>query len=423
MKDSPSAQLAKVFLECRQKPRLLVVEDSTEDLELLQRVVLEADCEMCAVRSGDAAIAAIQNGSELFDVVLLDLTLPGVSGVEVLRFIKDFCPALSVVVVTGADGDSPLLAEAINIGVVSVKKKPVNVQDIQDILEHLNLVPPDQLPPLVPGQPMRKPKTTKQFVFVFLVILFAGCSYNAKRKGELEAQQEERVRENNQAANIANQRGRAELIASNFPGALVAYDISDVMIRRNQSVMGLPIVDQQPRVQGLIIQDGDEMERELKREKTERELRRKFEGERDALVLRGQEAERVHNDGVWKKFWRWVSGLSFLAIIGGLIALCVAFPIILPIAGRFIGFIVKKIPSAAGYIGAVSTDVVDSFYRGIEQLKIKEGAAAVEPVRESLSREMDKSHKELIKARRKVVMVDFTPPLPADPYVGPDPRG
>lgn len=260
-------------------------------------------------------------------------------------------------------------------------------------------------------------------LWVVLVFLLAGCSYIAKKKESIEYQQNELVRENNQAADIANQRGRSELISSNFPGALVAYDLSDVMLRRNQSIMGLPVRDQAQRVGLIIDEDPDAIEAELERVDWEVKLKIAQNKRQAQLELIGQRAEEVRNKGVVQKFWRWFTGLSFLAMLGILAALCFAFPVILPIAGRIIGWIVGKIPAAAGYIGAVSTSALDRVYKGIEKTKLEKGEddETVKALRANLSSTMDQDQKDLITARRKAV------PVPIDertnPSIDPEPIG
>jgi outer membrane murein-binding lipoprotein Lpp len=91
-------------------------------------------------------------------------------------------------------------------------------------------------------------------------------------------------------------------------------------------------------------------------------------------------AVKETEDNARKVFWaKWISAITLP--IGGMIALCVFFPVAIPFVGRFLGWIVAKIPGLAGWIGVVSTKAFDAIVKGIENTKrshAEEGAAAHE---------------------------------------------
>ncbi len=113
----------------------------------------------------------------------------------------------------------------------------------------------------------------------------------------------------------------------------------------------------------------------------------------------GKLYEAEHNQSVVKRAWRWA--LSTLGI-GGIIALCVFCPAVIPIFARILGWIVAKIPSLASAIGVVSTKAFDSAVRGIEAFKTKSTATppAVEALHTELSKAMDQDTKDLVKERK-----------------------
>jgi len=111
---------------------VLVVDDDTRVQDILKGVVSEQGYEVIAVGSGEEAIEEIEKRH--FDLVFLDLVLPGISGVEVLGMIKAKDEKTVVVVVTGY-GDDPIALEAISLGPLFLLRKPFHITDIVKILD------------------------------------------------------------------------------------------------------------------------------------------------------------------------------------------------------------------------------------------------------------------------------------------------
>jgi two-component system OmpR family response regulator len=66
------------------------------------------------------------------DVVILDISMPGMSGVEVLKLIRAFDPSIAVIMLTGND-DSRVAGEVLSAGAAAYAPKPLNFQ----YLDHL----------------------------------------------------------------------------------------------------------------------------------------------------------------------------------------------------------------------------------------------------------------------------------------------
>lgn len=72
------------------KPSLLVIDDNVDDIEIV-RVALHSlglEIQMHEALDGEMAIRLLKNASLRPDFVLLDLKLPGMSGIDVLRKIR-----------------------------------------------------------------------------------------------------------------------------------------------------------------------------------------------------------------------------------------------------------------------------------------------------------------------------------------------
>lgn len=135
-----------------------------------------------------------------------------------------------------------------------------------------------------------------------------------------------------------------------------------------------------------------------------------------ALIDLGVQAEAARNERItrWTKF-----SVGGLTLLGGAIALCVFFPIAIPIGGRFLGWLVTKIPALASATSVVSVKAFDAIVRAIEKAKQEPspGASTVSvansgdsrrgpaedwlgKLHTQLSREMDAAHKALVRARK-----------------------
>ncbi|NLC56551.1 MAG: response regulator [Armatimonadetes bacterium] len=104
--------------------RVLLVDDE-EDACLVLGDVLE--CSGCEVRSVSDPLAAVREGNaERYDLVLLDIRMPRMSGIEVLRRIRDRGHG-AIVMLTGYV-DEELEAEARREGAAEVLHKPVDLE-------------------------------------------------------------------------------------------------------------------------------------------------------------------------------------------------------------------------------------------------------------------------------------------------------
>jgi two-component system KDP operon response regulator KdpE len=109
------------------RPWILVVDDEPTVLRAL-RVALEAqDYLVTAVLSGEDALARITNGA--FDLVLLDLGLPGMSGFDVITRVRVLFPALSIIVLSAQGDDAPKV-EALDLGADDYVSKPFSVREL-----------------------------------------------------------------------------------------------------------------------------------------------------------------------------------------------------------------------------------------------------------------------------------------------------
>ena len=80
-------------------PRILLVDDEERFRTTLAKRLGEREIEVTGVGSGMEAIEEIQR--RLYDVIVLDIKMPGLSGIETLAEIKKINPGLEVILLTG----------------------------------------------------------------------------------------------------------------------------------------------------------------------------------------------------------------------------------------------------------------------------------------------------------------------------------
>jgi DNA-binding NtrC family response regulator len=112
------------------KGTLLVVDDEVGPRESL-RMILKPLYEVYTASGGQEALRFIENKD--IDVVTLDLSMPGLSGIDILKEIKKLRPNTEVIVITGY-GTLNNAQEAIRFGAGDLISKPFDVAEIISIV-------------------------------------------------------------------------------------------------------------------------------------------------------------------------------------------------------------------------------------------------------------------------------------------------
>ena len=112
--------------------RILIVDDDEVVRRSYLRSLESVSCNVEAARDGDEALQTMER--KPFDVVLLDMRMPGQDGLSVLRTIKQKWPESEVVIITGYPTmDS--VKEAVRLGAHDYITKPVGPQDVINITD------------------------------------------------------------------------------------------------------------------------------------------------------------------------------------------------------------------------------------------------------------------------------------------------
>ncbi|MEJ2725264.1 MAG: response regulator [Deltaproteobacteria bacterium] len=107
--------------------KILLVDDEAVFTNNMSKLLLNRGYHVTAVNSGDAAIQAM--GEEDFDVVVLDLKMPGMDGITTLKEIKKLGLFTETLILTG-HGSIDTALEAIKLGAYDYLTKPCEINDL-----------------------------------------------------------------------------------------------------------------------------------------------------------------------------------------------------------------------------------------------------------------------------------------------------
>ncbi|HZY05260.1 MAG TPA: response regulator [Anaeromyxobacteraceae bacterium] len=105
--------------------RILLVDDEEEFVQALSERLGLRDLSSQTAFDGEEALRFVDANAP--HIMVLDLKMPGTSGLDVLRLVKKQHPALQVIVLTGHGNDLDE-AEARSIGIFDYLRKPVDIE-------------------------------------------------------------------------------------------------------------------------------------------------------------------------------------------------------------------------------------------------------------------------------------------------------
>jgi nitrogen regulation protein NR(I) len=112
--------------------RILLIEDDSGIRETLERVLAEEGHEVAVEKRGDAGLA--RASADPFNVVITDLRLPGLNGLELVRQLHAAQPRLPIILIT-AFGTTETAIEATKFGAYDYLLKPFDVAALLDLVK------------------------------------------------------------------------------------------------------------------------------------------------------------------------------------------------------------------------------------------------------------------------------------------------
>lgn len=110
------------------RKRILVVDDDNMNL-MRTKMILGEEYIVILAESGMDALEKLKNESEKVDMVLLDIDMPGMNGIETFEQMQKFSVKIPVIFLT-ASGDKDDVMNAIKLGAVNYLKKPFLPQEL-----------------------------------------------------------------------------------------------------------------------------------------------------------------------------------------------------------------------------------------------------------------------------------------------------
>lgn len=129
-----TVELSSAF-PAQEKPRVvrrvLVVDDEDAVVSFYRRVLASPTCELFSARNGLEASDLLK--SSRFDVIVTDIFMPGLDGIELLRSVRRQDPDVPVLVTTGAPGVETAV-QALEHGAFRYLQKPIKAKKLRDLV-------------------------------------------------------------------------------------------------------------------------------------------------------------------------------------------------------------------------------------------------------------------------------------------------
>ena len=117
---------------CENMSRILVVDDEQSMRDFLSIMLKKEGYDVVTAENGGGALKAIQ--AEIFDLVITDVKMPGIDGIEVLKTVKEVSPETVVIMIT-AFATAETAVEAMKLGAYDYITKPFKVDEIKLVIQ------------------------------------------------------------------------------------------------------------------------------------------------------------------------------------------------------------------------------------------------------------------------------------------------
>ena len=107
--------------------RVLLVDDETEFLETLVKRLRKRNLDVQSVSSGQAALDFLKDA--VIDVVVLDVKMPDMDGIETLKRIKNLKPHVEVIMLTG-HASIEVAIQGMELGAFDYLMKPMDIDEL-----------------------------------------------------------------------------------------------------------------------------------------------------------------------------------------------------------------------------------------------------------------------------------------------------
>ena len=118
----------------KKKKKALVIDDEEALRDIVTEVLEMVDMEAVTASSGVEALKIVSDYDNNFDVMIIDMYMPDLTGEETYEKLKEFYPNCPVLYISGLDRSEDYKSSDPN---VQFLKKPFAVKDLQDAIKKL----------------------------------------------------------------------------------------------------------------------------------------------------------------------------------------------------------------------------------------------------------------------------------------------
>jgi len=115
--------------------RILVVDDEDHIRNILMRTLIAEGYDVTGASSGAEAVSRVED--DTFDVLISDVRMPGMDGLETVRAIKARQPDIIAVMASGVSEEEIAQADAIAAGAIAYFTKPYTLDELLTTLEEV----------------------------------------------------------------------------------------------------------------------------------------------------------------------------------------------------------------------------------------------------------------------------------------------
>ena len=115
-------------------PTILLVDDDVTVLALLSNLLNRFGYMVAGASNSQAAMDYVTGTRNRFDVIITDLAMPGINGMEFLTLAKKIFPDVPIVMITG-HMEQCTIDEALHLGAFAYLTKPLDFQEFTNTIE------------------------------------------------------------------------------------------------------------------------------------------------------------------------------------------------------------------------------------------------------------------------------------------------
>ncbi len=116
------------------KPRILIVDDEQSSRRSLSLILRQKGYDTDTAETGGEALSKAQEGA--FDLVILEIRLPDVSGTELIAPLQGIHPDIATIMTSGY-GTHEDAVQALNQGASAYVNKPINLVELGAVIERI----------------------------------------------------------------------------------------------------------------------------------------------------------------------------------------------------------------------------------------------------------------------------------------------